>query len=88
MDGRGRGGGIRAVLRTYTTPRSHDPVQQRSSAAMRNAAHVRPMVAEKGIPVGGKYVGPPSGRRRSGPPSERRRSAVGPPSAGNEGINT
>ena len=54
------------------------------------------MVAEKGIPDGGKYVGPPSERRRSavsppekgipdggkyvGPPSERRRSAVSPPS--------
>ena len=29
------------------------------------------MVAERGIPDGGKYVGPPS---------DRRRSAVGPPS--------
>ena len=40
------------------------------------------MVAEKGIPDGGKYVGPPSERRRSAvsPPSVRRLAAVGAPS--------
>ena len=38
------------------------------------------MVAEKGIPDGGKYVGPPSVRTAVGAPSGRRRSAVGAPS--------
>ena len=51
----------------------------RSRGVWRGAMAMKTMVAEKGIPDGGKYVGSPSVRLRSavGPPSGRRRTAVG-----------